>query len=710
MIQPRAADHPANAFPADYAERVYAGVLGKLIGVYLGRPFEGWSHERIMARGELGPITGYVHERFGVPLVVTDDDIAGTFTFVRALADAGYHPDLSPRQIGEAWRNYLIDGRTMLWWGGLGISTEHTAYLRLMAGIDAPESGSIARNGRTIAEQIGAQIFIDGWAMLFPGDPEQVADFARRAASVSHDGEAIYGAQVVAAIEAMAFVERDIDRLLDIAVGLIPADSTIARVIADLRDWHARDDDWLATRALIEQRYGYDRFPGACHMVPNHALIIHALLHGNGDFARSQMIVNSDGWDTDCNAGNVGCILGIRDGLAAFTGATDWRGPQPDWRGPVTDRLYLSTAEGGRAISDAVIETDHLVMAAHRLRGLPHEPPKDGTRFHFSQPGSVQGFMADDPAMLTVDNAVSGVTRALRLALTRAGTGTATTPTFIPEEALAMPVYRLIASPTLFAGQRLTTRLLALPDAADPVDVTLVARVYRRSDAVEEIAGPSATLAPNEGTELEWTMPDTGGAPIMAVGFRLSGPASAGVLVDRLGWSGAPETVLRRVVGSDDIWRRAWVDGVDQWDAKWPEAFRLSQNRGIGLIAQGTADWQDYRAEATISVPLARSAGVAVRVGGLRRYLALVLAEGGVARLVAATGERQTLAEAPFAWRADHPYRLSLTVRGETLEGRVGEDLVLTASVPPALSGGGAVGLVIEEGTLTCEAVHVSPI
>ena len=27
------------SIPADYLERVYAGVLGKLIGVYLGRPF-----------------------------------------------------------------------------------------------------------------------------------------------------------------------------------------------------------------------------------------------------------------------------------------------------------------------------------------------------------------------------------------------------------------------------------------------------------------------------------------------------------------------------------------------------------------------------------------------------------------------------------------------------------------------------------------------
>jgi len=32
--------------PADYTERVYAGVLGKIIGVYLGRPFEGWTYVR----------------------------------------------------------------------------------------------------------------------------------------------------------------------------------------------------------------------------------------------------------------------------------------------------------------------------------------------------------------------------------------------------------------------------------------------------------------------------------------------------------------------------------------------------------------------------------------------------------------------------------------------------------------------------------------
>ena len=131
-------------------------------------------------------------------------------------------PDLTPEQIGNTWLNYTIERRTIFWWGGVGNSTEHTAYERLKHGIPAPESGSRARNGKVISEQIGAQIFIDGWAMVAPGDPEFAADLARRAASVSHDGEAIYGAQVIAAMEAQAFVESDINTLIDTGLSVIP--------------------------------------------------------------------------------------------------------------------------------------------------------------------------------------------------------------------------------------------------------------------------------------------------------------------------------------------------------------------------------------------------------------------------------------------------------------------------------------------------------
>ena len=48
--------------PGDYAERVYAGVVDKIIGVYLGRSVEGWDHQRI--NSELGKIYYYVNDRW----------------------------------------------------------------------------------------------------------------------------------------------------------------------------------------------------------------------------------------------------------------------------------------------------------------------------------------------------------------------------------------------------------------------------------------------------------------------------------------------------------------------------------------------------------------------------------------------------------------------------------------------------------------------
>ncbi len=76
-------------------EKIYAGVLGKIIGVYHGRPVEGWSYERIMET--FGEIDYFVNGKMNLPIMLPDDDISGTFAFFRALEDNGYPRDLSPR-------------------------------------------------------------------------------------------------------------------------------------------------------------------------------------------------------------------------------------------------------------------------------------------------------------------------------------------------------------------------------------------------------------------------------------------------------------------------------------------------------------------------------------------------------------------------------------------------------------------------------------
>jgi ADP-ribosylglycohydrolase len=699
--------------PNDYLERVYAGVLGKIIGVYLGRPVEGWPYEKIMA--ELGEINYYVHKKRGFPMIAPDDDISGTFTFLRAFPDYGNNPDLSPAQIGQTWLNYLIENRTILWWGGLGNSTEHTAYIRLKNGISAPLSGSIEKNGKVVAEQIGSQIFIDGWAMVFPGDPERAVDFSRRAGSVSHDGEAIYGAQVIASMEAQAFVESDVDKLIDTAITFIPKDSVIYRMISEVRAWHAKYPDWHTTREKIAANYGYDKYGGNCHMVPNHALIHLGLLYGRDDFQKALMITNTSGWDTDCNSGNLGCLMGILLGLKGIDCG-------PDWRGPVADRLYLPSADGGRCITDAVSETYQIVNIGRSLANQEPLAPKNNARFHFELPGSMQGFQAkqniENKATLLLENVAGhSLSGSRSLALRYQGVGPAqpvcaATPTFIPPDAMHMPGYGMASSPTLYPGQIVSLQIEADGKNPAPVSCRLFLSVYTAEDTLAMVYGPEESLRPGQASGLNWRIPDQGGQPIAEIGLELQ-PASQEngvVYLDSLTWEGTPELVFKRPAGGGSMWRQAWVNGMDHLEARYPEFFRPVQDSGRGLVITGCREWGDYRVSADVTPHMAEAAGIAARVQGMRRYYALLLCRDDRIRLVKSLDGERLLAETEFSWKFGETHQLSLQVQGNRIQAFIGERILFDVedAIDPLVSGG--IALVCEEGRTGTWQVKVDPI
>jgi len=720
--------------PSDYAMRVYAGVLGKIIAVYAGKPFEGWSYQAIMEK--FGEINYYVHEQVKYPLIAADDDISGTFCFLRALPDYGNVKSLTSEQIGQTWLNYLVEEKTVLWWGGMGMSTEHTAYLRLKHGMKAPATGSIATNGQVVAEQIGAQIFIDGWAMVVPGDPDLAVELAGRAARVSHDGEAVYGAQVIAAIESMAFVERDIDKLVDAGLARIPGDCLIARMIADIRKWRKEDGDWRKTREKIEKNYGYDKYGGNCHIIPNHALIILALLYGEGDFGRSVMIVNTCGWDTDCNSGNVGCIIGIRNGLDGFDPSTraapfaqdrilsEEPGDKSngfatgrDWRGPVADRALIPTADGGRCVTDALTEAYHVVNIGRALAGLPPEAPKNGARFHFEAPGAVQGFLAEKSpetsGVASVSNSAGhskAGTRSLAIAyhgLAEGKTARVGVDTFLAPESMGGAGYSLVASPTMYPGQKVAAAVSADSTNSGPIRCRLFLRHYGDKDALVTVAGPEEMLAPGAGKDFAWKVPDTGGQPIARIGLEMLSdtPAKGSVYLDYLAWDGAPETRLWKPEKEGTAWTKAWVNAVSDFQ-HWGGVI---QNEGRGMLIQGAREWADYTVTATVSPHLAEKAGIAARVQGLKRYYALLLCRDGKVRLIKALDGDRTLAEATLAMEFDAKYEMKLAVKGNRVTGWVNGKQVADAVDTDRPLTGGAVALVIEEGRMQVLEVGVGP-
>lgn len=696
--------------PNDYLERVYAGVLGKLIGVYLGRPFEGWTYQRIIQ--ELGPIEYYVHERLNQPLVVTDDDIAGTFTFLRALEDYGTSSDLSAEDIGKAWLNYIVEERSILWWGGSGNSTEHTAWLNLMKGISAPQSGSITTNGSTIAEQIGAQIFIDGWALVAPNQPALAAKLAEQAAKVSHDGESVHAAVLWAAMEAEAFSSSDIDHLVDTGLRFIPTDSLIAKLVADVRGWHKENPDWWTTRQQIEDHYGYDKYPGNCHVVPNHALMIMAVLYAANDFHRAQIIVNTSGWDTDCNAGNVGCLLGVMLGLNGLTAG-------PDWRGPIADRLLISSADGGNSINDAVRTTYYIANLGRKLAGVaPLDAPKAGAQFHFSLPGSQQGFQVVEGHVCNKSIVLKNIelegARALSVcyeALAAGQTVVVTTPTFSPREVLDMRTYDLMATPLIYPGQVAKSRIVADPANIGSVSVRLRIRAYGANDRLQDVDGDGLTLKPGEDRVISWRLPDLDGQPIAEIGIALTADgrrADGRVLIDYLRWDGVPDLALHRPASGGDFWRKAWVDSVSFFSNLFPSSFRISQSRDQGLIIHGTRQWTDYEVSSDIVIHLGTYGGIAVRVQGLRRYYAVRVTRDGQLQIVRVRdAETTVLARTGFLLIFEKKISAKVTVHDTHITATF-DDVTLRADDQTAAAfTNGGIGLLIAEGALSTDEVRV---
>lgn len=651
-----------------YPERVYAGVLGKLLGVYLGRPVEGWPYERIRQR--FGEVDRFVAGDLGEPIVVADDDVSASFGFARTVLDfAGRGEPVGVEQQAATWLNYVIENRTVLWWGGLGRSTEHTALVNLLAGVPASQAGTIARNGATLAEQIGAQIFHDAFSLLAPGDPELAIRLSREAACVSHDGVALDVTGYLAAARALGFVEPRLDVLLDEAARLVDSPRMLA-VVDRTREICAETDDWRAARDQVDAEFGYGVMPGPCHALSNLAITLVALVMGGDDFRRSIMIASSAGFDTDSNAGLVGMFNGVRLGLRGIDATA------AELRRQAADRALVVSAEGGEAITDAVLETRKLVASARVLAGLP--VAARAPRFGFDYPGSVQGF----------DRCPVGVE----------GHDCWSTPTFL-DPANTSQHFRTVASPTLYPGQTVRARLRA----AEPTSVRLYA-LTQTPDGIVRTESAAHPIGP-EPVEVDWAVPASGNYLPYRLGYAVPIGVEAALL--ELDWTGAPAEFAQRGIMQADIWDLEpipltyWVCSADVFEADYELAFAIAHRGELGVATIGTRDWDDYEVAARLRPSIHRLAGLVARARGQRRWYAAVLSDGQLQLLCQSDAERRVLASAPCDYQLDQVIYLRFTVVGDRLSASVAGQPAVTASDTTHRSG--AAGLLVEEGSFSAD-------
>lgn len=509
--------------PNDYIQKTYAGFLGMNAGIRLGAPVEPTEWTPEMIHDVYGDLDGYIKD---YNVFSADDDANGPIFLLRALIDDAVDREMEPQDVARAWLNYTREGIGMIWWGGDGISTEHTVYLNLLRGMRAPESGSVETNGLLMAEQIGGQIFIDSFGWLFPNQPDKAAEYAEKAASVTHDKNGLYGARFIAACIAAAYSAKDVDEIIRHGLKEIPSDSTYAEVVhAVLAFYKEHPHDFLKCRHYLEQEWGYDKFTGVCHIIPNAGVCVLALLYGQGNLSKTIEIATACGWDTDCNAGNVGSIIGT------FAGMT---GVEAKYRDPINDFLVTSSVSGYLNILDIPTFIKSVVLLGYRVAGST--PPEELVKSYkeqdvyldFTLPGATHGFKTDDPYKLNLkSNDVLGYQSpgSLEIFIDRMVEGEKSRvyyPTFFRRESFNNEKYKPVFSPKAYSGQTVSMKLYLEQYRGNEIIVT----PYIRNTFTKEVTElESIQLNNEEWQTLSFVIPDTQGSFADEVGFAVESPS-----------------------------------------------------------------------------------------------------------------------------------------------------------------------------------------
>ncbi|MDP3912546.1 MAG: ADP-ribosylglycohydrolase family protein [Bacteroidota bacterium] len=179
-------------------------------------------------------------------------------------------------------------------------------------GIQAPMTGSIALN--PWAEfNVSGQFVSESFGLVAPAMPQTAAKIGLHYTKVTIDNEPAQTTQLFTTMISTAFIESDINKILDAGVASLDPKSIMVQIIADVRKWHSQNPDNSAeTHRLLHEKYELKdaliRNKNGSEL--NTAVIIAAFLYGNGNFSETIRHSMNFGYDADCNCATLGTLMG----------------------------------------------------------------------------------------------------------------------------------------------------------------------------------------------------------------------------------------------------------------------------------------------------------------------------------------------------------------------------------------------------------------
>lgn len=203
------------------------------------------------------------------------------------------------------------------------------ALARIRRGVKPPESGR-----GPLGVTLSARIRMEPWGLL-AGTPEQAWAWAEADAGITSHG---------AGMDDARFLAEALNRVVNGAPLERAIQNSIARAGEAYRQAfqlgaEAKAAGRTLREAWTEAKVRYldpiDLEDAWVFSLPNAALMGIALAYGEGDLVRVLRLAAHLGWDSDCNGGTLGALLGAAGGPEAFPAG---------WRARLGDRLRVAVA------------------------------------------------------------------------------------------------------------------------------------------------------------------------------------------------------------------------------------------------------------------------------------------------------------------------------------------------------------------------------
>lgn len=266
--------------------QTYHGWIGQICAGSYGTAFEGYDRETI--KNDFHNIEDYQKK----PSTYNDDI---TFEIAFLLAYLEKKEKITSKDISDNWISLIPYG-----W-----SAEDIALSNIKLGIFPPKSGKF---NNPYKEWIGAQMRGAVCGLVAPGDPQKAAYLAWIDGQISHFNNGIIGEVFNAIMTSLAFVETDVRKIIERAINMLPEKSQYYDVVRYALEKCKNEKDYETTLIDFEEKF---KEYNLVHCYPNAAIEVAALWYGNGDYDKTLYLTALAGLDVDCNAAQIGTIVGI---------------------------------------------------------------------------------------------------------------------------------------------------------------------------------------------------------------------------------------------------------------------------------------------------------------------------------------------------------------------------------------------------------------